>query len=193
MSSINYVTFSGTVARNSIHQGVSPSGKAWASFRLASTSSSYDKNTGTYTKEPTFYCNCVAFGKLATMAESVLQDGVSLLVSGHFSTKGYEKKDGTAGSDAQVTCENIAVICVPWQTISVSVNNNDNSASASSNPAPVTSQQQQSVGSSNAWASYPTTSTQPVNTSNAWNNIPMTATQPYSGAAALGVSDNPGF
>lgn len=190
MSSINYVTFSGTVARNSIHQGVSPSGKAWASFRLASTSSSYDKNTGTYTKEPTFYCNCVAFGKLATMAESVLQDGVSLLVSGHFSTKGYEKKDGTAGSDAQVTCENIAVICVPWQTISVSVTNNDN---ASASVAPQAPQQQQAAGSSNAWASYPTTGTQPVNASNAWNNIPMTATQPYSGAAALGVSDNPGF
>lgn len=191
MSSINYVTFSGTVARNSIHQGVSPSGKAWASFRLASTSSSYDKNTGTYTKEPTFYCNCVAFGKLATMAESVLQDGVSLLVSGHFSTKGYEKKDGTAGSDAQVTCENIAVICVPWQTISVSVNNNDN-AGTSVMPQPTVSQQQ-SVGSSNAWASYPAIGSPSVNTSNAWNNIPMTATQPYSGAAALGVSDNPGF
>lgn len=192
MSSINYVTFSGTVARNSIHQGVSPSGKAWASFRLASTSSTYDKNSGTYTKEPTFYCNCVAFGKLATMAESVLQDGVSLLVSGHFSTKGYEKKDGTAGTDAQVTCENIAVICVPWQTISVTINNNGN-ASATVNPAPQQPLQQQAAGSSNAWANYPTTGTQPVNTSNAWNNIPMAATQPYSGPAALGVSDDPSF
>lgn len=192
MSSINYVTFSGTVARNSIHQGVSPSGKAWASFRLASTSSTYDKTSGTYTKEPTFYCNCVAFGNLATMAESVLQDGVSLLVSGHFSTKGYEKKDGTAGSDCQVTCENIAVICVPWQTISVSINNNNASASAQTSQQS-TSQQQQTASSSNAWANYPTTSTQPMSTSNAWNNIPMTATQPYSGAAALGVSDEPGF
>ena len=191
MSSINYVTFSGSIARGSIHQGVSPSGKAWTSFRIASSSSTYNKTSGTYTKEPTFYCNCVAFGNLATMAESVLQDGVSLLVSGHFSNRGYAKKDGTAGSDCQVTCENIAVNCVPWQTISVHVNNNNNNASAS-----VTSQQstaQQSAGGSNAWNNYPTTGTQPMSTSNAWNNIPMTATQPYSGAAALEVSDDPGF
>ena len=125
------------------------------------------------------------------MAESVLQDGVSLLVSGHFSTRGYEKKDGTAGSDCQVTCENIAVICAPWQTISVSINNNN--ASASVTPQQSTPQQQQSAGGSNAWANYPTIGTQPMSTSNAWNNIPMTATQPYSGAAALGVSDDPSF
>lgn len=191
MSSINYATFSGSITRGSIRQGVSSNGKAWARFTIATTSSTYDKTTGTYTKEPNFYCNCIVFGKLATTIEPVLQEGANLLVSGHFSTEGYEAKDGKTGINYQLTCENIAVNCVPWQTISVHINNN-NSASASVTPQ--TSQQQQSTTSgSNAWANYPTTSSQPVNTSNTWNNIPMTATPSYSGAAALGVSDNPSF
>lgn len=174
MSSINYATFSGTITRNSIRQGVSSNGKAWANFSISSSSSTYDKNTGAYKKEPPFYCECVAFGNLATVIKPVLQEGVSLLVSGHFSTEGYTTKEGDEGKRYRLMCENIAVICVPWQTISVHVNNNNN-ASASSNPAPVTPQQQ-SAGSSNAW-----------------NNIPMTAALPYSGATALGVSDNPSF
>ena len=126
--SINYATFSGTITRGSIHQGVSSNGKAWANFGLAVGSSSYDKETGTYKKEPTFYCECVAFGKLADTIAPVLQDGVSLLVSGHFVNKGYNKSTGEEGTKHELTCDNVAVNCVPWQTISVTVNNSNMSS-----------------------------------------------------------------
>lgn len=188
--SINYATFSGTITRDSIRQGVTVNGKAWASFRISSSNSSYDKETGTYKKEPSFYCDCVAFGKLATLIEPVLQDGVSLLVSGHLTTEGYTKKDGTPGVNNHLTCENVAVNCVPWQTISVTVNNSTMSATGSSQTVPSTQQTpvqaQQPVQQSGQ--QYPT--------SGSWNTTPMTAQQqqyPMSGADALGLSDDPSF
>lgn len=190
--SINYATFSGTITRDSIRQGVTVNGKAWASFRISSSNSSYDKETGTYKKEPSFYCDCVTFGKLATLIEPVLQEGVSLLVSGHLTTEGYTKKDGTAGVNNHLTCENIAVNCVPWQTISVIVNNSNMSSTGSSQTVQSPSVQQTPVQAQQ-------TGQQPVQqypTSGSWNSIPMTAQQqqyPMSGAAALGLSDDPSF
>lgn len=187
--SINYATFSGTITRNSIHQGVSANGRAWAHFTIAATSSTYDKETATYTKEPTFYCNCVAFNKLATTIEPILQEGASLLVSGHFMTKGYERGNGEQGIDYQLICENVAVNCVPWQTISVTVNNSNMSSTGSSQT--VQSVQQTPVQAQS-------TVQQPVQqypTSGSWNTIPKTTQSQYpmSGAAALGISDDPSF
>ena len=183
--SINYATFSGTIARNSIHQGVSSNGKAWANFRIISRTSTYDKETGTYKKEPNFYCDCVAFGKLATVIEPILKEGVSLLVSGHFTTKGYDN-NGQQGTDNQLTCENVAVNCVPWQTTTVTVNNSTMSSTGSSQTVP--SAQQTPVQAQQPGQQYPT--------SGSWNTIPMTAQQqqyPMSGAAALGIPDDPSF
>lgn len=187
--SINYATFSGTIARNSIHQGVSSNGKAWANFRIISRTSTYDKETGTYKKEPNFYCDCVAFGNLATTIEPILKEGASLLVSGHFTTKGYDN-NGQQGTDNQLTCENVAVNCTPWQTISVTVNNSNTMSTGSSQTVPSvqqTSAPAQSTGRQ-AVQQYPM--------SGSWNTIPMTAQQqqyPMSGAAALGLSDDPSF
>lgn len=188
--SINYATFSGTITRDSIRQGVTVNGKAWASFRISSSNSSYDKETGTYKKEPSFYCDCVAFGKLATLIEPVLQDGVSLLVSGHLTTEGYIKKDGTAGVNNHLTCENVAVNCVPWQTTTVTVNNSTMSATGSSQTVPST---QQTPVQAQQTVQQPV---QQYPTSGSWNTIPTTAQQQQytmSGAAALGISDDPGF
>lgn len=181
--SVNYATFTGTVTRNSIHHGVSANGKAWAQFGLAVGSSSYDKETGTYKKEPTFYCDCVAFGKLADTIASVLQEGVSLLVSGHFVNKGYNKSTGEEGTKHELTCDNIAVNCVPWQTISVIVNNSNTTPTNQTTQPTQQPQQQMQM----PVQQYPM--------SGSWNTIPMTAQQQYpiSGAAALGVSDDPGF
>lgn len=189
--SVNYATFSGTITRDSIRQGVSMNGKAWAKFCISSSSSTYDKETGTYKKEPNFYCDCVAFGNLATTLEPVLHDGVSLLVSGHLTTEGYTRKDGTAGVNNHLTCENIAVNCVPWQTISVIVNNSNTMSTGSSQTVQSPSVQQTPVQAQQ-------TVQQPVQqypTSGSWNSIPMTAQQQYSmsGAAALGLSDDPSF
>lgn len=186
--SINYATFSGTITRNSIHQGVSANGRAWAHFTIAATSSTYDKETATYTKEPTFYCNCVAFNKLATTIEPILQEGASLLVSGHFMTKGYERGNGEQGIDYQLICENVAVNCVPWQTISVTVNNSTMSSTGSSQTIPSTQPVQSVQSQQTAQQQYPM--------SGSWNSSPMTAQQqqyPMSGAAALGLSDDPSF
>lgn len=188
--SINYATFSGTITRGSIHQGVSSNGKAWANFGLAVGSSSYDKETGTYKKEPTFYCECVAFGKLADTIAPVLQEGVSLLVSGHFVNKGYNKSTGEEGTKHELTCDNVAVNCVPWQTISVTVNNSPMSSTGSSQTAP--SGQQTPVQAQSTVQQ----SGQQYPTSGSWNSIPRTAQPqqyPMSGAAALGLSDDPSF
>lgn len=187
--SVNYATFSGSITRGSIRQGVSSNGKAWANFSLAVGSSSYDKETGTYKKEPTFYCECVAFGKLADTIAPVLQEGVSLLVSGHFVNKGYNKSTGEEGIKHELTCDNVAVNCVPWQTINVTVNNSNTMPTGSS-------QTTQSVSQTPVQAQQ--TVQQPVQqypTSGSWNSIPMTAQQQYpmSGAAALGLSDDPSF
>lgn len=182
--SINYATFSGTITRDSIRHGVTVNGKAWASFRISSSNSSYDKETGTYKKEPSFYCDCVTFGKLATLIEPVLQDGMSLLVSGHLTTEGYLKKDGTAGVNNHLTCENVAVNCVPWQTISVIVDNsNTTPTNQFTQPTQQPQQQTQTPGMN-------------PQVSGAWNTIPMTAQPqqyPMSGAAALGIPDDPSF
>lgn len=166
--SINYATFSGSITRGSIHQGVSANGREWANFTIAATSSTYDKGTGTYKKEPNFYCECVVFGKLADTIAPVLKEGANLLVSGHFFTKGYTKDDGQSGIDYQLICDNVAVNCVPWQTIGVTVNNSPMS----------------STGSSQTVQSVPQT--------------PVQAQQPIqqysmSGAAALGIPDEPSF
>lgn len=187
--SVNYATFSGTITRKSIRQGVSANGKAWAQFGLAVGSSSYDKETGTYKKEPTFYCDCVVFGKLADTINPVLQEGASLLVSGHFANKGYNTASGDEGIKHEMICDNVAVNCVPWQTITVTVNNSNMSSTGSQQSTqsgwqtPVQAQQtvQQSA------QQYPT--------SGSWNTIPTTAQQQYpmSGAAALGLSDDPSF
>lgn len=181
--SVNYATFTGTIARNSIHQGVSSNGKAWANFRIISRTSTYDKETGTYKKEPNFYCDCVAFGNLATTIEPILKEGASLLVSGHFTTKGYEN-NGQQGTDNQLTCENVAVNCTPWQTINVTVNNsNSTPTNQSTQPTQQPQQQMQTPGMN-------------PQVSGAWNTIPMTAQPqqyPMSGAAALGISDDPSF
>ena len=187
--SVNYATFSGTITRNSIHQGVSGNGRAWANFTIAATSSTYDKETATYKKEPNFYCECVAFGKLADIIVPVLKEGVNLLVSGHFTTKGYTKDDGTSGIDYQLICENVAVNCVPWQTISVIVNNSNNTPI---NQATQPTQQPQQTASAQQQMQMPGMNPR---VSGAWNTIPMTATQQYplSGAAALGISDDPSF
>lgn len=188
--SINYATFSGTITRDSIRQGVTVNGKAWASFRISSSNSSYDKETGTYKKEPSFYCDCVAFGKLATLIEPVLQDGVSLLVSGHLTTEGYTKKDGTPGVNNHLTCENVAVNCVPWQMIGVTVDNSTMSATGSSQTVPST---QQTPVQAQQTVQQPV---QQYPTSGSWNTIPRTAQQQQytmSGAAALGISDDPSF
>lgn len=189
--SINYATFSGTITRDSIRQGVTVNGKAWASFRISSSNSSYDKETGTYKKEPSFYCDCVTFGKLATLIEPVLQEGVSLLVSGHLTTEGYTKKDGTAGVNNHLTCENVAVNCVPWQTISVIVDNSNTMSTGSSQTVQSPSVQQTSVQAQQQMQ-MPGMNPQ---VSGAWNTIPMTAQQQYSmsGAAALGIPDDPSF
>lgn len=187
--SVNYATFSGTITRGSIHQGVSSNGKAWANFTIAATSSTYDKETGAYKKEPNFYCECVAFGKLADTIAPVLQEGANLLVSGHFITKGYTKDNGQPGIDYQLICDNVAVNCVPWQTINVTVNNSNTMSTGSSQTVP--SVQQTPVQAQQ-------TVQQPIQqypTSGSWNTIPMTGQPQYpmSGAAALGLSDDPSF
>lgn len=186
--SVNYATFSGTITRDSIRQGVSTNGKAWAKFCISSGSSTYDKETGTYKKEPNFYCDCIAFGKLATTLEPVLQEGVSLLVSGHLTTEGYTRKDGTAGVNNHLTCENVAVNCVPWQTINVTVNN------ANTNTTGTTTQTQPQApqATSNAWGNYQNPMPQ-QQMNNGWNINPMTTQQPLNGAAALGITDDPSF
>lgn len=188
--SVNYATFSGSITRNSIGQGVSTNGKAWARFTIAVSSSTYDKETATYKKEPNLYCECVAFGKLATTIEPVLAEGANLLVSGHFVTEGWQTSEGAkAGINYRLTCENVAVNCVPWQTITVTVNNSPMSSTGSSQTIP--SVQQTPVQAQQ-------TVQQPVQqypVSGSWNSIPMTAQQQYSmsGAAALGVPEEPSF
>lgn len=183
--SVNYATFSGSITRGSIHQGVSAQGKAWANFTIAATSSTYDKETGAYKKEPNFYCECVAFGKLATTIAPVLKEGANLLVSGHFITKGYTKDDGQPGIDYQLICDNVAVNCVPWQTINVTVNNSNTMSTGASQITQ--SVQQTPVQAQQTVQQYPM--------SGSWNTIPMTAQPQYpmSGAAALGLSDDPSF
>lgn len=188
--SVNYATFSGSITRNSIGQGVSTNGKAWARFTIAVSSSTYDKETATYKKEPNLYCECVAFGKLATTIEPVLTEGANLLVSGHFTTEGWQTSEGAkAGVNYRLTCENVAVNCVPWQTINVTVNNSNMSSTGSSQTTQSVQQtpiQAQSTGQQ-AVQQYPV--------SGSWNTIPMTAQPQYpmSGAAALGLSDDPSF
>lgn len=182
--SVNYATFSGSITRNSIGQGVSTNGKAWARFTIAVSSSTYDKETATYKKEPNLYCECVAFGKLATTIEPVLTEGANLLVSGHFTTEGWQTSEGAkAGVNYRLTCENVAVNCVPWQTINVTVNNSNTTPTNQATQPTQQPQQQMQM----PVQQYPM--------SGAWNTIPMTAQQQYpmSGAAALGLSDDPSF
>jgi len=79
------------------------SGIAYARFGLADT---YKDKSG---EENTTWYDVVVFGDNATNLSDSVRKGNRVTVSGRFSTKEFERKDGTKGLACEITADDISV------------------------------------------------------------------------------------
>ncbi len=71
-----------------------PSGAAVASFRVASTPRTYDKQSGDWKDGETLFLTCSAWRQLGENVAESLQRGSRVIVSGRLKQRSYETREG---------------------------------------------------------------------------------------------------
>lgn len=100
------VTLSGNLTRDPELRFTS-SGLAVASSAIA-INRRVKKPDGTYEDATPSFVNVVAFGQLAENFAASCTKGARVIVEGDLEVRGYEREDGSKGSNTEVRCNDIA-------------------------------------------------------------------------------------
>jgi single-strand DNA-binding protein len=83
-------------------------GQAVASFRVASTPRSYDKNSGEWKDGDTLYLTCTIWRQAAeNLAESALEKGMRVIVQGRLKQRSYQTASGENRTVYEVDAEEV--------------------------------------------------------------------------------------
>ena len=87
-------------------------GKAVASFAVATNRTWTDSNTGDKQEAVEFH-DIVAWGKLAEICNQILKKGYKVFMEGRLQTRQWEAQDGTKRSKTEIIAENMMLISRP--------------------------------------------------------------------------------
>lgn len=104
MKGLNKVILLGIVGKEPESRAM-PNGNSVASFSLATSETWKDKSTGAK-KESTEWHKCIAFGKLAEIANNYIEKGSKLYCEGKIKTHSWEK-DGIKRYTTEVIVDDI--------------------------------------------------------------------------------------
>ncbi len=121
---------------------VSQSGKAWVTFRIASTPRVKDRQSGEYVDGEALWLGCRAFGDLADHITRSLSKGVRVIVQGRLSQRSYTDNQGTERTSLDLEVDAIGPE-LRFATATVQRTQRGGSGGGSTPPA--------SVGSSDPW------------------------------------------
>lgn len=82
-------------------------GRTVASFTIASTSRTFNRNSGQNEEGQTLYMRCSAWQDLATHIAQTLSKGMRVIAQGRLSQRSYDGKDGTRHSVVELTVDEI--------------------------------------------------------------------------------------
>lgn len=85
-----------------------PSGAAVASFTVASTPRTYDKQTQEWKDQPTLFLRCSVWRDQAENVAETVQKGTRLVVVGRLKQRSYEK-DGVTRTVVELDADEVAV------------------------------------------------------------------------------------
>ncbi len=84
-----------------------PSGASLASFTVASTPRSFNRNSGKYEDGATLFMRCTAWNDLATHCVNSIHKGVRVIVQGRVVQNSYVAKDGSKRNTIEMVVDEI--------------------------------------------------------------------------------------
>ncbi|MDR1852585.1 MAG: single-stranded DNA-binding protein [Propionibacteriaceae bacterium] len=84
-----------------------PSGRAVASFSVASTPRSYDRQSGEWKDGDPLFLNCSAWGQLGENVAESLAKGSRVIVQGRLTSRTYETREGERRTAMEIQVEEI--------------------------------------------------------------------------------------
>ncbi len=134
MNSLNRVTLIGRLGADPEVRYLE-GGTAKAAFRMATTESYVDKNSGQRV-ENTQWHSIVAWRKLAEIAEKYLRKGALIYVEGKLNTRSWDDKDGNKKYITEVVADNFIMLDKKGEGGSSIQEHSSESASSSAAPKP---------------------------------------------------------
>ncbi len=84
-----------------------PAGAAVADFTVASTSRTFDRQTGEWKDGDTLFIRCSAWRQLAENVAGSLTKGTRVIVTGPLKVREYERSDGGRGTSVEMTVDEV--------------------------------------------------------------------------------------
>lgn len=115
-------------------------GQAVASFSIASTPRSYNRETKEYVDGEAIFTNCTIWGKPAENVAASLFKGSRVLVAGQLKSRTYEAKDGTTKTATELIVDDIGASLMFATADVTRASRGSGSAPAPSRPAETTTE-----------------------------------------------------
>lgn len=102
------ITIAGNLTRD-VEVRYTQSGQAVASFAVASTPRSYDRDKKEYVDGETIFTNCTVWGKPAEYLAASASKGSRVIAAGSLKTRKYEDREGNQKSATELVVDEVGV------------------------------------------------------------------------------------